>query len=409
MNPASRPRSTFRPSGRKPGSAPPNSAIRAFETAAAAVRLPVVSGVGAFLAAEAVLKLMNKRAAKKLCAERQARITDAKRRFVSKVAEIAASGTWDEKAYAAAVSEFSDARNAELGSWESSRSIAAHRRAARRREEAWSLWIDEFVGEICQLCGFYTVLSDFKTPVRKILGMGRDSLDDTMGIRRRLREGSIGREELEAMLRPAPGERRRRKGAPIRRLCEASVLPPPNPEALLAGWEATRGHGKVAEKIRLGSMLLDAEATVDSSLVRDGDGEIVGRKPGLKGWLAANCPQLVPHYGSLMRFRRLAASFREEHALRDPVPAATLLEERNPDERNDRVMEKLPEAHRERLRAARAKAAALLASAEGKTATALARELAMRRERREEIAEATRAGVRAALARRREKTRSATA
>ena len=72
-------------------------------------------------------------------------------------------------------------------------------------------------------------------------------------------------------------------------------------------------------------------------------------------------------------------------------------------------MEKLPEAHRERLRAARAKAAALLASAEGNTATALARELAMRRERREEIAEATRAGVRAALARRREKTRSATA
>ena len=233
----------------KPGAPPPNSAIRAFETAAAAVRLPVVSGVGAFLAAESVLKLLNKRAAKKLCAERQARIAEAKKRFVSQVAEIAVSGAWDEKAYDAAVSEFSAARNAEQGSWESNRALAAHRRAMRRREEAWSLWIEEFVGEICQLCGFYTVLSDFKTPVPKIFGMGLDSLGDTLGVRRRLRDGSIGKAELEAMLkpRPAPGERRRpRKGAPIKRLCEASMSPPPDPEALLAGLKATRGHGKVA-------------------------------------------------------------------------------------------------------------------------------------------------------------------
>ena len=42
----------------------------------------------------------------------------------------------------------------------------------------------------------------------------------------------------------------------------------------------------MAEKIRCGSLLLDLEATVDSSLVRTASGEITGRRPGLSLILA---------------------------------------------------------------------------------------------------------------------------
>ncbi len=122
---------------------------------------------------------------------------------------------------------------------------------------------------------------------------------------------------------PPPG----RRGAPIRRLCERSVAAPPDAAALLAQWEKARARGPLAEKLRLGSMLLDAEATVDSSLIRDRDGEIVGRRGGLRAWLAETCPGLSRHYAALMGYRRLAAEFRAEHGLGDPAPAALLLAE----------------------------------------------------------------------------------
>ena len=79
------------------------------------------------------------------------------------------------------------------------------------------------------------------------------------------------------------------------------------------------------EKIRLGSMLLDAEATVDSSLVRNGDGEIVGRNAGLRGWIIDNCPELLPHYAALTGYRRLAWETREAEEVSDPIPASLLL------------------------------------------------------------------------------------
>ncbi len=167
----------------------------------------------------------------------------------------------------------------------------------------------------------------------------------------------------------APG----RRGAPIRRLCERSVIAPPTADDLRAQWEKARGRGRVEEKIRLGSMLLDAEATVDSSLVRDRDGEIVGRRGGLREWIDATCPDLSRHYAALMGYRRMAADFRREHGLGDPAPAALLLAEAPETEK------KLPPAQRATLSAARAKAQKLLVSAELTTAKAFrARLLAMR-------------------------------
>ena len=129
---------------------------------------------------------------------------------------------------------------------------------------------------------------------------------------------------------PPSGRRGGNGGAPIRRLCERSLNPPPTPEALAAQWEKAHGRGPVAEKIRLGSMMLDVEAAVESSLIRNTDGEIVGRNPGVRGWLRENCPRMLRHYRVLMDCRQLADKFRKVHGVRDPLPAAILLEKELP-------------------------------------------------------------------------------
>lgn len=179
---------------------------------------------------------------------------------------------------------------------------------------------------------------------------------------------------------PSPDLIRRnpmRRGAPIRRLCERSVNPPPTAEALLEQYGKARGRGRVEEKIRLGSMLLDAEATVDSSLIRDEGGEIVGRNPGLRGWLAENCPELLPHYGALLGYRRMAADLREANDVEDPCPAALLLASEPETER------KLPPAARIVLPSARRRVRERLRAAEAEPAKTFAEALRQERERRQ--------------------------
>ena len=160
-----------------------------------------------------------------------------------------------------------------------------------------------------------------------------------------------------------------RRGAPIRRLCASSVHAAPDADAIRAQYEKAHGRGRVEEKIRLGSMLLDAEACVDSSLIRDGDGEIVGRNAGLRGWLFENCPDLMPHYATLMGYRRLAAEFRDAHDLGDPCPAEMLLAEEPEAERL------LPPRQRAALPAARQKARERLRDPEAATAKAFLEKL----------------------------------
>ena len=172
---------------------------------------------------------------------------------------------------------------------------------------------------------------------------------------------------------PAPGARRR-AGAPIRRLCRSSVNPAPSSSALAAAFEAARGRGRVEEKIRCGSLLLDLEATVDSSLVRTATGEITGRRPGLRGWIGDHLPYLLNHYASLMQYRRLAQAFREAHGLRDPHPASILLDDNAP--------KVFAPPLRARFEAARKEAKAFLAADPGRTMKDLRAALARREWRR---------------------------
>jgi len=176
---------------------------------------------------------------------------------------------------------------------------------------------------------------------------------------------------------PQFADRPRRKGAPIRRLCVFSAKPAPTGDEVREQFEKARGRGKVEEKIRLGSMLLDAEATTDSSLIRDNDGEIVGRNGGLRGWIFENCPELLPHYAALTGYRRLAWEARDSEDLFDPVPAELLLAA------DPEVERKVRPVQRERLPGARKRLRALLAAPVSATVAGFLRQLRAERDERE--------------------------
>jgi hypothetical protein len=176
---------------------------------------------------------------------------------------------------------------------------------------------------------------------------------------------------------PQFADRPRRKGAPSRRLCAFSLKEAPTGDAVREQYEKARGRGRVEEKIKLGSMLLDAEATTDSSLIRDEDGEIVGRNAGLRGWIIDNCPDLLPHYAALTGYRRLAWETRESEDIFDPVPVELLLVAEPEVEAKVRptLRKKLPDA-RKRLRK-------LLAAPESATVAGFLRRLRAEWEERE--------------------------
>lgn len=104
---------------------------------------------------------------------------------------------------------------------------------------------------------------------------------------------------------------------------KTSVNPPPSPEALEAAWKATRGGRRgdpdiLAARLRLGAMLSDLEPIVDQTYIRDEDGTIIGRQPGLRGWLKVFAPELMPHYKTLMAYKALADKLRIALEISEP-------------------------------------------------------------------------------------------
>lgn len=109
----------------------------------------------------------------------------------------------------------------------------------------------------------------------------------------------------------------------------------PTPEELIEQWKRIRKSPK--DMIIFGSMLCDLEAYVDNSLVRDEYGEIIGRNPGIRGWLAENCQQLSAKYKTVMRYKAMAEKFRQAIGLEDPYPAAMVIEENENTVRKDQI------------------------------------------------------------------------
>ncbi len=106
-----------------------------------------------------------------------------------------------------------------------------------------------------------------------------------------------------------------------KRMCitrKTSVEAPPTPDELRRAWEAAQGRGHLAAKLLTGTLLSNLEPAVDQSYLRQEDGTIVGRRPGLKGWLRGYCPDLVSHYKALMSYKALADKLRITLGIEEP-------------------------------------------------------------------------------------------
>ena len=112
----------------------------------------------------------------------------------------------------------------------------------------------------------------------------------------------------------------------------------PTREALLAQFARVKRNPR--EMIRFGSMLCDLEAYVDNSLRRNASGVIVGRNPGIRGWLAGNCVELAAHYKTVMRYKAMAERFRQVVGLRDPLPAMLALDNEGADAVHENTVRK---------------------------------------------------------------------
>ena len=111
-----------------------------------------------------------------------------------------------------------------------------------------------------------------------------------------------------------------------RRLLKRSTINPcPTDDALREAF--ARAKGSPAAMIRFGSLLEDLECHVDNSAIFDGEGNLVGRRGGIRRYLALNVPELSARYKTVMRYKALAKRFRQALGVEDPIPAAMLLPE----------------------------------------------------------------------------------
>ena len=106
--------------------------------------------------------------------------------------------------------------------------------------------------------------------------------------------------------------------------------PCPTKEQILDAWlKVGNSH---ADLLRFGSLMEDLACYVDSSPIRTEDGEIVGRRGGVKAWLQVNIPALYLKYKTVMAYKVAARKVKEITGLADPTPAARLVEAPQADE-----------------------------------------------------------------------------
>ena len=143
----------------------------------------------------------------------------------------------------------------------------------------------------------------------------RCATEEVNALRRRLVR-PLYYEQENARRRALAAERRR----VLRRRTES---PCPTREAILDAWTHAR-EGREA-MLRFGSLLEDLACYVDHRL-RLAGGRIVGRAPGIKGWLRENVPALALRYTTVMRYKAAAKKLRQVVELPDPIPVAAVLD-----------------------------------------------------------------------------------
>ena len=133
---------------------------------------------------------------------------------------------------------------------------------------------------------------------------------------------------VKRLRRPTYYERereRRQKLALARREVRRhhTLNPQPTFDAIRTALRTARRSPEAA--IRLGSLLEDLECFVDNTLIHDAQGQIVGRRGGIKRLLQREAPDLFAKYSTIMRYKATAKRFRQACGSTEPVPPATLL------------------------------------------------------------------------------------
>ena len=124
--------------------------------------------------------------------------------------------------------------------------------------------------------------------------------------------------EQEKVRRQAMAEERRR----ISRRSTRNACP--TREEIVDAWRRVKDSNE--DMLRFGSLMEDLECYVDSSLVRDGSGAIIGRRSGIKGWLQVEIPALYVVYSRVMAYKAAAKRMRQIAELRDPLPLSSVLD-----------------------------------------------------------------------------------
>ena len=131
--------------------------------------------------------------------------------------------------------------------------------------------------------------------------------------------------ETERARRLGLAEERRR----IRRRRTLNAMP--GREELLEAFRSAKDSP--ANMIRFGSLIEDLECYVDNTPYFK-DGQLIGRRGGIRRHLEREIPELYAHYKTVMKYKALSKKFRQAIGVADPVPAASLLPEEKDQERS---------------------------------------------------------------------------
>ena len=119
-------------------------------------------------------------------------------------------------------------------------------------------------------------------------------------------------------------ERRQTLAAERRKVRMRHTLSPcPTRLEILDAWVKVKDSPEAL--LRFGSLMEDLECYVDNSLRRTDDGVIVGRRPGIKGWLQTEIPALYIKYKTVMAYKAAAKRMRQVLDIRDPLPLSAVL------------------------------------------------------------------------------------
>jgi hypothetical protein len=99
---------------------------------------------------------------------------------------------------------------------------------------------------------------------------------------------------------------------------------PSNEELLEAFGKA---KDSVENMIRFGSLIEDLECYVDNTPYFK-NGQLIGRRGGIRRYLEREIPELYARYKTVMKYKALSRKFRQATGIADPIPAASLIPEK---------------------------------------------------------------------------------